>query len=317
MSARRALAVAVSLLAVAACANQSSKPAPTPTPGRQAPALVQVENAPDSRPQSGLQKADVVYEYLTEGGISRFTAIYLKPSGGEKIGPVRSARLVALRLVKSYQGVLFYSGASNHVLGIIKDTDVPALDENSDGGKYMSRDSSRQAPHNLYTSGDQLKAGLDKLGANVTYQVPANGEPASKGDPVQSLSFDQTFAHPVKYTYSAADKTYTYTTDTGAETDKANGNQPLKITNVVLLQVAHHAAGYSEDVRGEQGLDFDLRGTGPADVYTRGMHFTATWDLSTPERPLRLVGADGKDFALPAGLTWVNLVDPGTKPAAS
>ena len=317
MSARRALAVVITLLAVAACANPAPKPAATPTPGRLAPALVQVENAPDSRPHSGLQKAEIVYEYLTEGGITRFTAIYLKPSGSEKVGPVRSARLVSLRLVRSYQGVLFYSGASDHVLGQINDTHVPALDENSDGGKYMSRDPSRQAPHNLYTSGDQLKAGLDKVNAKVIYQLPAHGEPAGQGDPVQGLSFDQTFAHPVKYAYSAADKTYTYTTDTGVETDQANGNQPLKISNVVLLQVAHHAAGYTEDVRGEQGIDFDLQGTGTADVYTRGMHFTASWDLSTPDRPLRLVGADGKDLTLPAGLTWVNLVDPGTKPATS
>lgn len=317
MSARRVLAAALSLLTVAACANQTSKPAPTATPGRPAPALVQVENAPDARPHSGLQKADIVYEYLTEGGITRFTAIYLKPSGTEKIGPVRSARLVALRLVKSYQGVLFYSGASDHVLGVITGTNVPALDENSDGGKYMVRDRSRQAPHNLYTSGDQLKAGLDKMNVKVTYQLPANKEPTGQGDPVQGISFDQTFAHPVNYAYSAADKTYTYSTDTGLETDKANGNQPLKITNVMLLQVAHHAAGYTEDVRGEQGIDFDLQGTGPVDVYTRGMHFTATWDLSTPDRPLRLVGADGKDFALPTGLTWINLVDPGTKPATS
>src|SRR6202011_614704 len=113
------------------------------------PALVQVENSPDSRPHSGLQNANIVYEYLTEGGITRFTAIYMAPSGGDKIGPVRSARLVALRLVNSYQGDLFYSGASDHVLGIIKDTQVPAIDENSDGGIYMSRDRSRQAPHNL------------------------------------------------------------------------------------------------------------------------------------------------------------------------
>ena len=317
MSTRRTLAAALSLLAVAACANQAPKPAATPTPGRQAPALVQVENAPDSRPHSGLQKADIVYEYLTEGGITRFTAIYLKPSGSEKIGPVRSARLVALRLVKSYLGVLFYSGASDHVLGAIRDANLPAIDENSDGGRYMSRDPTRQAPHNLYTSGDQLKAGLDKVNAKVTYQLPANREPAVQGDPVLGLSFDQTFAHPVKYAYSAADKTYTYSTDTGVETDKANGNQPLKITNVVLLQVAHHAAGYTEDVRGEQGIDFDLQATGPADVYTRGMHFTATWDLSTPDRPLRLLDTAGKDFALPAGLTWINLVDPGTKPVTS
>jgi hypothetical protein len=317
MSKRGALALVLTLLALAACADQSPKPTPTATPGRPAPALVQVENSPDARPQSGLQKADIVYEYLTEGGITRFTVIYLKPAGGEKIGPVRSARLVALKLVKSYQGVLFYSGASDYVLGVIKDTHVLALDENADGARYMSRDAARRAPHNLFTSGDRLKAGLDRVGAKVTYQLPANGEPAAKGDPVLSLAFDQTFAHRVQYTYAAADKTYTYTTDSGVETDEANGNQPLKITNVVLLQVAHHGAGYTEDVRGEEGIDFDLQGTGPADVYTRGMHFTATWDLSSPDHPLRLVGAGGKDFALPAGLTWVNLVDPGTKPATS
>ncbi len=314
MSARAPLAAALSLLAVAACSNPT--PVATPTPSRPAPAMVQVENAPDSRPHSGLQKADIVYEYLVEGGITRFTVIYFKPSGSEKIGPVRSARLVALRLVKSYQGVLFYSGASDHVLGIIKDTNVPALDENADGGKYMTRDPSRRAPHNLYTSGDQLKAGLEKLNGRVIYQLPAPAEPAGKGDPVQGVSFEQTFAHSVKYTYSAADKTYTYTTDTGVETDQANGNQPLRITNVVLLQVAHHDAGYTEDVLGEQGIDFDLQGTGPADVYTRGMHFTATWDLSRPDRPLRLAAADGKDFALPTGLTWINLIDPSTRVAA-
>src|SRR5258708_34686864 len=110
MSERSTLAVAMTLLAVAACGNPT--PAATPTPSRPAPAMVQVENAPDSRPHSGLQKADIVYEYLVEGGITRFTVIYFKPSGSEKIGPVRSASLVALRLVKADQGGPFSSGAS-------------------------------------------------------------------------------------------------------------------------------------------------------------------------------------------------------------
>jgi hypothetical protein len=62
-------------------------------------------------PISGLRHADLVYEYLTEGGITRFTAIYFAPSGKDVIGPARSARLVTLRLQKAYGGVLFYSGA--------------------------------------------------------------------------------------------------------------------------------------------------------------------------------------------------------------
>ncbi len=309
-------------MAVAACGTQpaartparpaaTAVPAPTPTPGRPAPAVVQVENDPAVRPQSGLQKADLVFEYLTEGGITRFSAIYRDPSGSERIGPGRSARLVTLKVLRSFGGVLFYSGASDRVLGMIWDQKLPSLDDHADGGRYITRDGSRPVPHNLFTSGDQLQQGVQRLGTRVTYELPAAAEPAG-GDPVSRLSFQQTFSHPVSYAYSEADRAYTYSTDTGPMTDQG---RPLKVTNVVLVQVAHHDAGYTEDVRGEEGVDFDLQGSGPADVYSRGGHRAATWDLSRPDQPLRLLGADGAELALPAGLTWIHLVDPGTRPA--
>ena len=86
--------------------------------------------------------------------------------------------------------------------------------------------------------------------------------------------------------------------------------------NVVLIQVAHHDAGFT-DVVGAPAVDFDLLGTGPADVFTQGKHYKATWDLSNAELPLKIVGADGKLMHLPAGLTWIHLVDPGTPITAS
>ena len=324
MLSRRSLLAALTALALAACGTPPkpaapAKPAtPTPTPGRPAPALLQVENAPDSRPHSGLQGADMVFEYLTEGGITRFTVVYLKPSGSTRVGPDRSARLVALRLVHAYGGVLFYSGASDHVLGMIWDQHIPNFDDRSDGGKYFARDSSRQAPHNLYTTGDQMAAAVDKSGTKVTYQLPQRGEPAAQPDAqVAHLSFQQTYAHSVSDTYDPASKTYQYRNETGVETDAAAGNQPLKITNVVLLRVPHHGAGYTEDVNGQEGIDFDLQGQGQADVYTRGGHFPATWSLPDPNQPLELLGADGKPFTLPEGLTWFYLVDPGMPVATS
>ena len=318
MRLRRWLAAAL-LTGLAACGNTSppaqhgtaASASPTPTPGRPAPAVVQVENDPTARPHSGLQHADMVFEYLTEGGITRFSAVYLQPSGGQHIEPVRSARLIALRLVRSYGAVLFYSGASDHVLGMIWDQKVPNYDDRSDGGKYFARDSSRQAPHNLSTTPDQLSQAVAKSGKHVTYQLPARGEPAGPGDAaVTKLSFQQTFAHPVSYSYDAGSKTYQYSTDTGPMIDAAEGGKPLQIASVVLLRVAHHGAGYTEDVRGEEGIDFDLQGQGKADIYTRGQHFAGTWDLSNPDQPLRLLGPDGKDFTFPQGLTWINVVDP-------
>lgn len=311
-------ALALGATLAGACGNGSqpaahrqaspSAPAATPTPSRAAPAIVQVENAPESRPHSGLQAADMVFEYLTEGGITRFSAVYTRPAGPQRIGPVRSARLVALRLAHSYGGVLLYSGASDVVLGRIWDQKIPNFDDRSDGGAYFSRDPGKQAPHNLYTSADQAARAVDKAGARVTYPPPAPAEPAGPGDAaVNRVSFNQTYAHPVAHAYDATSRTYDYTTDTGAETD---GGRALRITTVVLLRVAHHGAGYTEDVNGQEGIDFDLQGTGPADVYTRGQHYAATWSLPDPNQPLRLLGPDGKDLPVPQGLTWYHLVDP-------
>ncbi len=319
MSLRRALVCALAIV-LTACANGSSNPASpsTPTPGRPAPALVQVENLPEARPQSGLQNADMVFEYLTEGGVTRFSAVYLKPSGGQHIEPVRSARLVSLRLVHSYGAVLFYSGASDHVQGLIWDQKIPNYDERADGGRYFARDGSRAAPHNLYTTPDQMAEGVKKSGKTVSYTLPQRAEPAGAGDAqVTSISFQQTNSHSVAYSYDAASKSYKYSGDGRPMIDAANNGQPLQVATVVLLQVPHHSAGYTEDVNGEPGIDFDLQGQGKADVYTRGQHFAASWDLADANRPLRILGANGSDVAMPPGLTWFHLVDPGLAVSAT
>src|SRR2546426_1769723 len=81
---------------------------------RSAPLLVQVENLPAARPQSGLQDAAIMYEYVTEGGISRFSVIYTSPPKG-RVGPIRSARLVTISLATIYGAALVYSGGSTYI----------------------------------------------------------------------------------------------------------------------------------------------------------------------------------------------------------
>jgi DUF3048 family protein len=307
------LACGLALSVLAACAAPEGPTAtPTPTPSRLGPAMVQVENSILARPQSGLQQADLVYEYLAEGGITRMTVIYFKPSGSQRIEPVRSARPVTIRLWHAYHGVIFFSGANAKVLQMIADQHIPAVSESSDGGIYFARDPNRRAPHNLYTDGDRLAQGLKKYAPRVTYQLPAPGAPPPSPAPAMAnrVVFDQTNFHRVTYTYSAADSAYAYGTELGPLIDKNTG-QPIKPVNVILIQVAHHDAGFT-DVLGAPAVDFDLQGTGSADVFSQGHRYTARWDLTDPEQPLKILGADGKPMHLPAGLTWIHLVDPGT-----
>ena len=286
---------------------------PIQTPSRIAPALVQVENDPQSHPQYGLQRADLVYEYLTEGGITRFTLIYFNPQGGDRVEPVRSARLITLRLQKIYQGVLVYSGASSKVQGLINDQHLPAVDENAQG--VFSRDSSRPAPHNLMTTLDQIRQAVQQKGVRVTYELPKHGEPTAKGEPAAKIAFQQTNRHNVTYTYAPTEQQYAYSYEGGSLTDAGDANKQVMVTNVVLIRVPHHGAGYTEDVVGSEGIDFDLDASGPAELYTRGQHFSARWDVTNG--PLRLLDAAGKPIAMPDGLTWLHLVDPDMQVQAS
>jgi hypothetical protein len=287
-----------------------AKPELPATPGAATPALVQVENGRDALPHAGLQRANFVYEYLTEGGITRFTAIYLRPSGSTRIEPVRSARLVTLRLQRAYGGVLFYSGASDQVARAIRESGLPALSEGTDGGRYFARDPARLAPHNLFTTEDQLRQGLEKYGRRVTYEQQLRGMPSGKGDPATNVRFQQTPSHQVAYSYAPNDRAYRYSSELGFEVDVAQGGQPIKIVAVVLARVSHHGAGYPEDVTGAEGIDFDLQGTGPADLYAGGLHYAVKWDATEANRPLRFRDGDGKIVVPPEGLVWIHLVDP-------
>src|SRR2546428_4084312 len=211
------LASSLALSLLAACGTTAAPVAtPTPTPSRPGPAMVQIENSILARPQAGLQQADLVYEYLAEGGITRMTVIYFKPSGNQRIEPVRSARPVTIRLWHAYHGVIFYSGANIHVLQQIQSQNIPALTAGRDGGAYFSRDPSRRAPHNLFTDGDRLAQGLKKFAPRITYQLPSTGNPTASPAPAVAnrVVFSQTDAPPGTYTYSASDGGYAYGTET-------------------------------------------------------------------------------------------------------
>jgi len=154
---------------------------------------------------------------------------------------------------------------------------------------------------------------VEKFGLHRTYPL-REGRPSGAGDAVSHFGFAQTPSHRVASRYLPADAVYSYTADTGALANAETG-QPLNIAAVVLVRGAHHDAGLT-DVNGAPALALDPHGAGPADIYTGGQHYGATWDLTVPTQPLKFVGTDGEEVLLPRGLTWIHRVDPQTQVAA-
>src|SRR5918995_7009975 len=111
-----------------------------PEPDLPRPAVaVKIENSPQSRPQSGLGEADVVFEEIVEGGVTRFAAIYHCGSS-KKVGPVRSARFDDPRIVGPFTSVLAYSGANGIVEKELQKNDMVLFTEQADAAKVFFRE---------------------------------------------------------------------------------------------------------------------------------------------------------------------------------
>jgi hypothetical protein len=240
------------------------------------PIAVMVNNAPQARPQTGLNSADIMYEVLAEGGITRLIAIYQSADVVTKIGPVRSIRPYMIELGESYHGVLAHAGGSTDAYAILQQQKKADLDEISNAGKFFWRDKSRKAPHNLYTS-------LEKLIDGATYrkydmedqEIPTykfQDETAEvQGD--YAKQFDVQFQlkkYVVSYSYDEASRTYKRSINNAPHQD-ADTKEQLSATNVIVLGADHKTL---DDV-GRLSINLDLGGD--AMLFQHGKAIKGTW----------------------------------------
>jgi len=278
---------------------------------RSAPLLVQVENLPAARPQSGLQDAAIVYEYVTEGGISRFSVIYTSPPKG-RVGPIRSARLVTISLAKIYGAALVYSGGSTYIQSQIQSAGIPHADENSANGDLF-RDSSRTPPHNLYSDGSHLSDLAGRLNASpASWSLWSRASPAS----VTGAKAASRVTVPVSDTETP---TFTYDSsaggwkrsepDTGAFID-GDTRSPVVVSTLIVQQVAINPTSEVVDVNGQTGVDHDVMSSGKAQVFTVGREFDSTWTQNSSGPPS--FTTDSGPAPIAPGLVWICLVATGS-----
>lgn len=145
---------------------------PVKQPSLARPIAVMINNAPAARPQSGLAQADMVYEVLAEGGITRLIAVYQSYHGDVTIGPVRSIRPYLIGIGESLGALLVHAGGSPEAYSILQQGRKEHLDEITNASAPFWRDSSRKAPHNLYTNEEKLREGALKKNYKQEITIP-------------------------------------------------------------------------------------------------------------------------------------------------
>jgi hypothetical protein len=281
-------------------------------------AMVVIDNAGLARPQYGLQAADMVFEYISEYNISRFTMVFFNTYPAQ-MGPVRSCRMINTYLVESFQGVGMCSGASDGTLGFIWGNPPLRFSINDyDKGDHFYRVNFKPAPHNVFTDGGRVQKLIGQSGIPggpyaVDVAHPDSGAGAPAADPSIPLQ-------GVGYTYDGGCQCYRPTDHGSPRTDSNNGGNQLAVKNVVIMHVPFHNAGWVEDVNGgAQSIWYDMNGTGPADVWSDGKLVHATWHQGTPDmnynanktQPMILTDEAGNLLRLNTGLTWVHVVGNG------
>ena len=267
---------------------------------------VKIENSPAARPQTNLQLADVVYESITEGGITRFNAIF-HSQFPDVVGPVRSARLSDTYIVPQYHALFAFSGASGSVNAAVKRAGIENLSQDVGVTRPYTRSSARPRPHNLYADVTKLLAegelrGMSTTQTDIGLEFDRKSVDATPSVTAISIPFSQ--ANKVEWTYDAGTGTYLRVNNGKTHTDAGTGSQ-LSAKNVVVMWAQHRSAGTTS---GSTTYEIVLAGSGRATVFHDGQRYDGTWE-ATRDAPPVFKAADGTAIKLAPGNTWFQVVN--------
>jgi len=274
------------------------------------PVVVTIDNLFSARPQSGLNKADLVYEVPAEGGVTRFLAVFYH-GRADKIGPVRSARPYFIDIAREWDGIYIHCGESPQAQAYFKKGNVDHINEMFNPQGFW-RDKSRKAPHNLYTSSDNLTEQISKRGWDRDVDVPGfvfaeeTDETAGPGENevVDEISIAYLNSNVV-YKYDPASEIYQRFIDDKPHRDRETGEQ-LTAANILVQEVAVRV--FDQEGR----LEVDLIGTGNAYLFSAGQALKGLWKKDAVSEPTSFSDLQGNPFKMHPGQTWILVVPKDT-----
>jgi hypothetical protein len=272
------------------------------------PALyVKVENSAAARPQTGLGVADVVYEAVAEGGITRFAAIF-QGTDPVVVGPVRSVRPQDADLAAPLHGLAAFSGGVAPIVADVRSV-AQCFDDDA-GSPVFYRSNDRYAPHNLYLTTAKVWSAAAAPNNRAPQKLFSFGSlpgGGSRGASIVDVPMSPV-AH-IRWTWSVD----AWRRSQDGVPFTAAGLGSIAPANVILQYVKIANAGY-QDVAGNGVPDSVVLGTGRAQLLRDGKVIEGTWSKPNRSGVTMFVTAGGASLTLHPGRTWIELV-PAFAPA--
>ncbi|MCR4324509.1 MAG: DUF3048 domain-containing protein [Candidatus Curtissbacteria bacterium] len=290
------------------------------------PLGVMIENHLDARPVIGLTRADVIYEAVAEGGITRYLAVYLCQDAGD-IAPIRSARTYFLDWVSEYDALYAHVGGANtpgpaNALGQIRDYEIRDMDQFGLGYPTYWRGADKLAPHNVHSTTKKLWEAAEKrkFGSededgnrwdqNFTkwlFKDEAKLEERKDQGPITVPFWPQGADYTVTWNYDKTSNTYRRSHGQEAQIDPLT-KEPLSAKNVVVqFQIERNA----DDGYPDEHLLYGTTGTGNALIFQDGKVIEGKWSKQSRTARTKFTDKAGKEISFTRGRIWIETIPVG------
>ncbi|MFA6296062.1 MAG: DUF3048 domain-containing protein [Patescibacteria group bacterium] len=274
------------------------------------PVAVMIENLVDVRPQHALSQAQVVYETVVEGNITRFMALYAGNQADE-IHPVRSARPYYLQWASEYDALYAHCGGSQEALDAILSFGIKDLDQIGAGAPYFWRGEG-EAPHNLFASTKTLNLALrDRKLDTVkpkydSWKFKDEIRKENRPTTIQDIKINFAGDYSVEYKYDPETNTYLRFNPIGVEHKDAVNDSQIAPKNVVIQYVP------KEQVMDDYGrLQLVVTGEGKVQVFRDGEMVEGAWKKNSRTDRTKFYDSTGSEIKLNRGQTWITVVPDG------
>lgn len=279
------------------------------------PYAIMINNLVKAVPQCGIGQADILYEIVAEGSVTRFMAIFHDLSDVGVIGPVRSVRPYFFRVAQHYGAILSSAGGSDEAISLIKKQGYDYLNGIAGAGSAFYRDdwrrSNRGYEHSLMTTGENLmnaaaKAGFTTTMEDVDYGLRFTDEVMTAGDAASQITvwFYQNGKKTVM-DYDADNGLYRMSQH-GQSTVDGNDDSPVGFRNVVVLEADTHV----KDKKGH--LETQMTGTGKGYYARDGRIIPITWSRESNSAHYVYTDESGNPVSFGVGKTYVAIVPDGS-----
>ena len=261
-----------------------------------------IDNHWDARPQVGLERTDILFEELVEGGITRYVALW-QSDIPEVLGPVRSIRPMDPDIVSPFGGIICYSGGQQRFVTLMRQTPVyNAIHGQSDTKDTFFRQKGMPAPHDVLVKAQEVLAqhpDIDAPAQQFAYSLDAVSSTAAK-DGVPTAVINYRFSSLFYGTWTWDPTSTKWLRVQQGETDLDSNGAQLSAANVVVLRVG---------VVNDKGVPkTELYGSGEAWVSSGGGTVHGTWTKDSATSSIRLLDDSGVTIRLAAGNTWFELI---------